>query len=116
PMGIAQALRDDEVEVLTERRRGAVAEQLRRGAVPPPDDAGGVGIDHGIGNLLDDRVSERRWIARGLLHRLLPSTYSENGPSPRIDSAPLENAYADKNTSDSKLKKPQRRAGKRRRF
>ena len=59
PMGRPQVFGDDQVELLTERLRGAGAEQ-GSGTVPPPDRACSVCKDHGIGDLCEDRFSQRR--------------------------------------------------------
>src|SRR5438132_7610454 len=60
PMGRPQVFGDDQVEILTERLRGAVAEQGCGGMVPAPDRPRVVRIDDGISDLLEDRFGQGR--------------------------------------------------------
>jgi hypothetical protein len=86
PMGFPQVFGDDQVEILTERLRGTVAEQGCGGIVPPPDGSGIVCIDNGIGDLFEDRFSQREHI----FHELTPSFTS----SPALLSVLLFNRPA----------------------
>ena len=67
PMGRPQVCGDDQVELLTERLRGAVAGQ-GGGMVPPHDRSCSVCEDNGIGDLFEDRFSQRRCV----FHKLTP--------------------------------------------
>src|SRR3989442_10881559 len=69
PMGRPQMVGDDQVKLLTGRFRGAVAEQGGGGMVPPHDRSRSVGKDNGIGDLFDDRFSQRRRV----FHKLTAS-------------------------------------------
>src|SRR5438132_11175223 len=60
PMGRPQMVGDDQVQLLTKRLRGAVAEEGGGGMVPPHDRSRRVVKDDGIGDVFEKRFSQRR--------------------------------------------------------
>jgi hypothetical protein len=57
-MAIAQLLGDDEVERPADRLLAGVAEHALRGPVPVPDRPVGVGDDHCVVGVLDERAQQ----------------------------------------------------------
>src|SRR5258705_2664442 len=78
PMGSPQVFGDNQVEILTECLRGAVAEQGGGGIVPPPNRSRIVCINNGIGDLFEDRFSQHRHV----FHKL--TLFQEHTSSPAL--------------------------------